>query len=110
MAKEAQCDEGGCDLMNAQDESNVTTLVQTGQYNGRGVCWSLLLAMVWSLGLVSATKAADNGVPDLGTNASLHGAQLFPANNPWNQRIDTAPVDANGIVKLSQKIAHLCSK
>jgi len=33
--------------------------------------------------------------PDLGINAGLHGAGIFPANNPWNQRIDTAAVDPN---------------
>ena len=65
--------------MNAQDESNATASVRTGQHNGRGVYWSFLLAVVWSLSLVSTAKAADNGMPDLGTNASLHGAQLFPA-------------------------------
>ena len=32
-------------------------------------------------------------VPNLGSNASLNGAQIFPANNPWNTRIDTMAVD-----------------
>src|SRR5262249_5799149 len=94
--------EGGCDPMNSQNESKATALVRTGQRNGRGECWSLLLAVVGSLVLVSAAKTADNGVPDLGANASLHGAQLFPANNPWNQRIDTAPVDANSSAIISR--------
>ena len=35
------------------------------------------------------------GVPDLGANASLHGKQLFPSDNPWNQDISSAPVDPN---------------
>jgi len=35
------------------------------------------------------------GVPGLGAGASLNGKQVFPADNPWNQRIDTMPVDAN---------------
>jgi len=34
-------------------------------------------------------------VPDLGPGASLHGKQVFPANNPWNQDISTMPVDPN---------------
>lgn len=34
-------------------------------------------------------------LPDLGPGASLHGKQLFPADNPWNQDISNAPVDAN---------------
>ncbi|HYX28180.1 MAG TPA: hypothetical protein VE863_06410 [Pyrinomonadaceae bacterium] len=33
--------------------------------------------------------------PDLGPGASLRGAQLFPPDNPWNQDISNAPVDAN---------------
>ena len=88
--------------MNTQNESKAAALVRTRQHNGRGVCWSLVLAVVWSLGLVSAAQTADNGVPDLGANASLHGARLFPANNPWNQRIDTAPVDANSNAIISR--------
>jgi hypothetical protein len=34
-------------------------------------------------------------IPDLGPGASLHGKQLFPPDNPWNQDISTAPVDPN---------------
>ena len=34
-------------------------------------------------------------VPDLGAGASLHGRQLFPADNPWNEDISNAPVDPN---------------
>jgi hypothetical protein len=33
--------------------------------------------------------------PDLGPNASLHGKQVFPADNPWNEDISAAPVDPN---------------
>ena len=33
--------------------------------------------------------------PDLGVGASLHGKRVFPVDNPWNQRIDSAPVDPN---------------
>lgn len=35
------------------------------------------------------------GTPSLGPGASLHGKQVFPADNPWNQDISTAPVDPN---------------
>jgi hypothetical protein len=35
------------------------------------------------------------GQPDLGPNASLHGRQVFPADNPWNEEISAAPVDPN---------------
>lgn len=34
-------------------------------------------------------------MPDLGPGASLHGKQLFPPDNPWNQDISTMPVDPN---------------
>ena len=34
-------------------------------------------------------------LPDLGPGASLHGKQVFPPDNPWNQDISTAPVDPN---------------
>src|SRR6266404_3857965 len=34
-------------------------------------------------------------VPDLGPGASLHGKQVFPSDNPWNQDISRAPVDPN---------------
>jgi hypothetical protein len=33
------------------------------------------------------------GVPDLGANADLRGARLFPPDDPWNARIDTSAVD-----------------
>lgn len=33
--------------------------------------------------------------PGLGPGASLHGAKLFPPDNPWNQDISNAPVDPN---------------
>jgi hypothetical protein len=34
-------------------------------------------------------------VPSLGPGASLHGKQLFPPDNPWNQDISNSPVDPN---------------
>lgn len=34
-------------------------------------------------------------VPDLGIGASLHGKQVFPSDNAWNQDISAAPVDPN---------------
>jgi len=40
--------------------------------------------------------------PDLGNNASLHGTGIFLANNPWNQRIDTAPGDPNSNAIISR--------
>lgn len=43
-----------------------------------------------------ADLTAGNGPPpppDPGTNASLNGRIPFPADNPWNQPVDTAAVD-----------------
>ena len=34
-------------------------------------------------------------VPDLGPGASLHGKQVFPFDNPWNEDISLSPVDPN---------------
>ena len=34
-------------------------------------------------------------IPDLGPGASLHGKQVFPADNAWNLDISNAPVDPN---------------
>ena len=33
--------------------------------------------------------------PDLGPGASLHGKQLFPPDNPWNEDISNSQVDPN---------------
>jgi hypothetical protein len=33
--------------------------------------------------------------PELGAGASLHGKQVFPFDNAWNQEISTSPVDPN---------------
>lgn len=40
-------------------------------------------------------SSVPGGTPDLGPGASLHGKQVFPLDNPWNQDISTAPVDPN---------------
>lgn len=34
-------------------------------------------------------------LPNLGTNGSLAGKQIFPSDNPWNQPVDQLPVDPN---------------
>lgn len=33
--------------------------------------------------------------PDLGPGASLHGKQVFPSDNAWNEDISNSPVDSN---------------
>lgn len=41
------------------------------------------------------SASVPGGTPSLGPGASLHGKQVFPADNPWNQDISSAPVDPN---------------
>ena len=38
---------------------------------------------------------APDPVPDLGPGASLHGKQLFPVDNAWNEDVSNSPVDPN---------------
>jgi hypothetical protein len=38
---------------------------------------------------------APQATPDLGNGASLHGGQVFPFDNAWNQDISNSPVDPN---------------
>jgi hypothetical protein len=38
---------------------------------------------------------APEPIPDLGPGASLHGKQLFPVDNAWNEDISNSPVDPN---------------
>jgi hypothetical protein len=39
--------------------------------------------------------ASTANLPDLGAGASLHGKQVFPPDNPWNQDVSNVPVDPN---------------
>jgi hypothetical protein len=41
----------------------------------------------------AAIRAAAAPRPDLGPGASLRGRRPFPASDPWNTRVDRAPVD-----------------
>ncbi|MDD5274089.1 MAG: hypothetical protein PHU14_15395 [Methylovulum sp.] len=43
--------------------------------------------------------ACDTGV---GVNADLHGNRFFPADNPWNQAIDTKAIDPNSLTLINQ--------
>ena len=48
------------------------------------------------IGHVGGGPPDDNApVPDLGAGASLHGKQLFPSDNAWNEDVSNAPVDPN---------------
>jgi hypothetical protein len=41
------------------------------------------------------TVSNSSRASDVGPGASLHGRQLFPPDNPWNQDISNAPIDPN---------------
>lgn len=49
----------------------------------------------WLPALTLSLAALAAPLPDLGVHGSLHGRLPFPADNPWNRRIDSEPVDPN---------------
>ncbi|MDO9104864.1 MAG: hypothetical protein Q7U57_07865 [Methylovulum sp.] len=55
-------------------------------------------------GLITPVWACDTG---FGINANLHGNRLFPADNPWNQAIDTKAVDSNSAALINQMGANI---
>lgn len=57
----------------------------------------LLTAVICTAALISfaAEEKPSNPPAELGANADLHGQQLFPPDNPWNQDISHDPVDPN---------------
>jgi len=68
----------------------LTALVATGS-NSAGAS----LASVQNPTRPRTVTTSSGRVPDLGPGASLHGKQLFPPDNPWNQDISNLPVDPN---------------
>ena len=60
---------------------------------------ALAVALIVTAAQYSAARPkapqADQGIPDLGVSASLHGKQLFPKDDPWNQDISQAAIDPN---------------
>jgi len=48
-----------------------------------------------------ATDSGAPGTPALGVDASLHGRRPFPADNPWNTDVSTAPVDPNSATLIA---------
>ena len=68
----------------------LTALVATGS-NSAGAS----PASVQSPTRPRTVTTSSGRVPDLGPGASLHGKQLFPPDNPWNQDISNLPVDPN---------------
>jgi hypothetical protein len=68
----------------------------------------ILIASFLLVMILAGIARGLEGTPDLGHNASLQGKRIFPVNNPWNQRIDTAPVDPGSAAVISRfSSAHL---
>ena len=47
---------------------------------------------------VMSVRGAESG---LGPGASLHGKQVFPPDNPWNQDISNSPLDPNSAILIA---------
>ena len=60
-----------------------------------GLCGaaSFLLLVGWGCGGGGAGEYG--GIPNPGTNSTLNGRRLFPADNPWNKDVSAEPVDPN---------------
>jgi hypothetical protein len=79
----------------------------TDRFSARVRLWAIIVGVLAIAALLfagdkfsgsaGATSAPpiSNAIPDLGAGASLHGARLFPYNNPWNEDISRLPVDGN---------------
>lgn len=89
-----------------------------GIQNGRAVLGlvSFLLCLTGCGGGGGGSASAAGGgggtigpTPDLGIGADLHGKAVFPADNAWNQRVDTLPVDPNSDTYINSigRTAHL---
>jgi hypothetical protein len=59
-----------------------------------------------TVGQAFAMTPVGNGtcIPDLGSMATMNGYRPFPADNPWNTPIDTAPLDPNSAAYISNAI------
>jgi hypothetical protein len=60
-----------------------------------------MIAAGLSLLVGGPTTTCHAQIPDLGIDASLHGALPFPENNPWNQDISALPVDPNSAALIA---------
>ena len=63
--------------------------------NLRGITSNRVRVGIGHIGGGPPDDSGTTSAPDLGANASLHGRQVFPPDNPWNQDISGAPVDPN---------------
>src|ERR1700761_3086124 len=91
--------------------SGTPTSTQTGAYSnikisvsdGRAAASLPQFSITVKAGSTSAPPPVSGGTPpDLGTNANMHGMQVFPASDPWNEGVDLSPVDPNSAVILGK--------
>ncbi len=52
--------------------------------------------------IIVTAPAGGGPTPDLGINTSLHGKQVLPLSDPWNQPVDTAQLDPSSDAILQQ--------
>lgn len=70
------------------------TEVSTSSTSRNGVSTSST-SRAGSAGVSSVAALASTLKVGLGSGASLGGKRVFPSDNPWNQKVDTAAVDPN---------------
>ena len=63
----------------------------TSRAAGFGAFAGLVLLIAWGCSVGSQATTP----PNPGTNSSLAGRRIFPADNPWNKDISAEPVDPN---------------
>lgn len=70
--------------------------MKRGMKRTLGMC-ALLLSTFGQpgCGIFSSDESGDDGKANLNGGGTLAGKQIFPADNPWNTDISSAPVDAN---------------
>ena len=63
----------------------------TSRAAGLGACVALVLLIAWGCSGGSQGSSPKNP----GSNSTLGGRRIFPADNPWNKDISSEPVDSN---------------
>jgi hypothetical protein len=61
----------------------------------------IIVACYTCAACASETTEPGGAAPGLGPNASLNARRPFPDDNPWNTRIDGAPVDPNSDILIA---------
>jgi hypothetical protein len=77
----------------ASTDSELTLPGPTGPVGATTLTAVTATATVTTATAGGAASGAGAGRAALGVGANLHGWRPLPASNPWNTRVDTAPVD-----------------